>query len=556
VREWWRRKSVVSNRTYTSLFRIFTRISLCVLLASCASLKAPPFDDYIGPVRQPSTSDTPTRETKPFQVDVAPPKPIPEGAIEVTVEESILLALENNRSLRVERFNPSIRRTFEDEERAVFDPVITGDLSGSRERSEVRSGTTGKITEARRSRTAAELGISQFFPTGTEAGIDLSTERTWSDLYSDQHVTRAGLTLIQALLRGVGIDVNLANLRQARLDTFDSQYEFRGFTESLVALVEKTYWDYTLAERQIEIVSVSLKLAEQQLRETEERVTIGKLAEIELAAAQAEIAERRVNLINARNTLATTRLRLLRLLNPPSTNLWDREIILHDEPVIPDVRLDDVESHVKVALRMRPDLNQARLGVQRGDLEIVKTKNGLLPVMDLFITLGKTGYADSFGSSVSDLDDDGYDISGEISLAYPLRNRDARARHRRAMLSRDQTMEAVDNLAQLVQVDVRTAYIEVKRFKEQVAATTAARKLQEEKLRAETEKFRVGRSTTLLVAAAQRDLLVSQISEIRAVVNYLKAFVDLYQLEGSLLERRGISAPGREPVDLSVHQKR
>jgi hypothetical protein len=32
------------------------------------------------------------------------------------------------------------------------------------------------------------------------------------------------------------------------------------------------------------------------------------------------------------------------------------------------------------------------------------------------------------------------------------------------------------------------------------------------------------------------------------VVNYIKALVELYRLEGSLLERRGIFAPGREPV--------
>ena len=518
-------------------------------------MKTIPYDDHIGPVRQQSTSDMPKEGMKPFQVDVSPPKLMPEGPIEVTIEEAILLTLENNRSLRVERFNPSIRRTFEDEERAAFDPLITGGLSGSRERSEERSGTTGKITEARRSRTAAGLGISQFFPTGTEVGVDLSAERTWSDFSSDQHATRAGLTVTQALLRGLGLKANLASLRQARLDTFVSQYELRGFTESLTALVEEIYWDYALAQRQIEIVTVSLKLAEQQLRETEERVKIGKLAEIELAAAQAEIALRRVALINARNALATTRLRLLRLLNPPGTNLWNRGIILKDHPSVPDVWLDDVESHVEVALRMRPDLNQARLGVQRGNLEIIKTKNGLLPVLDLFITLGKTGYADSFGGSVSDLDGEGYDISGEIILAYPFRNRDAQARHRRATLSRTQAIEAVDNLAQLVQVDVRAAYIEVERAKEQVTATTAARKLQEEKLRAETEKFRVGRSTTLLVAAAQRDLVASQISEIQAVVDYLKALVELYRLEGSLLERCGISAPGHEPVDLSIQRK-
>lgn len=544
-----------SDKLYGRLIGILSLISLCVFFTSCSFMKTGPYDDYIGPVPQPPTTDAPKIGTKPFQPDATPPKPTPEGPIEVTIENAILLALENNRSLHVERFNPSIQHTFEDQERAVFDPEITGGLSGTRERSETRSRTTGKITEARTSETAAELGISQFFPTGTEVGVDLSTDRTWSDLYSDQHATRAGLSVTQALLRGVGLKANLASLRQARLDTLASQYELHGFAESLIARVEETYWDYTLAQRQIEIVTVSLELAEQQLRETEERVKIGTVAEIELAAAQAEIALRQVNLINARNVLATTRLRLLRLLNPPGPKLWDREIILRDRPVVPEVILDEVESHVDVALLMRPDLNQARLEVQRGDLEIVKTKNGLLPVLDLFITLGKTGYADSFGDSVSDIDGKGYDISGGISLAYPLRNREARASHRRAILDRTQAMEAVDNLAQLVQVDVRGAYIEIQRAKEQVTATTASRKLEEEKLRAETEKFRVGRSTTLLIAGAQRDLVISQIAEVRAVADYLKALVNLYLLEGSLLERRGISAPGREPVDLSNQRK-
>ena len=55
------------------------------------------------------------------------------------------------------------------------------------------------------------------------------------------------------------------------------------------------------------------------------------------------------------------------------------------------------EAAVQRALKLRPDLREARLGVQRGDLELVKTKNGLLPRLDLFVSLGKTGYADSFG---------------------------------------------------------------------------------------------------------------------------------------------------------------
>ena len=151
---------------------------------------------------------------------------------------------------------------------------------------------------------------------------------------------------------------------------------------------------------------------------------------------------------------------------------------------------------------------------------------------------------------MGDLDGNGYDARIGLTGEFPWGNRAPRAAERRARLGRSQTTEAVENLLQLAQVDVRRAHIEAQRLQERVAATAATRRLQEEKLRAETEKFRVGRSTTLLVAQAQRDLLQSQIAEVEAVVNNLKAVVELTLQDGSLLARRGIAAPGEQPVEL------
>ena len=465
--------------------------------------------------------------------------------IRITVQDAVVMTLENNRSLRVERLNPSIRRTFEDQERAVFDPTIHAKAGFSREKGHQEM--TG-FTDYKSSSVDMDVGVSKFFPMGTDLSLDLSASRSWSDRISNRYDPRVGLSVTQALLRGRGLDVNLASLRQAQLDTRYSQYELRGFSEALVAQVEETYWDYILARRQIEIFENSLKLAEQQLSETREIIKVGKLPETEMVAAQAEIALRRQELIEARNGMATTRLRLLRLLNPPGVDLWERELILLNKPIVPEVHLEDVSSHVKVALRLRPDLNQARLDIQNGDLQIVKTKNGLLPRMDLFISLGKTGYAHSFGSAIGNITDHDYDLFVGLRFEYPIRNRDPKARHERAILTKRQAQESLNNLSQLVELDVRTAYIEINRTEQQIQASKATRHLEEEKVRIETEKFRVGRSTSFLVAQAQRDLVRAQIYEIRAVVNYLKALVDLHRVEGSLLERWGIDAPGKEPV--------
>ena len=482
-----------------------------------------------------------SKESTPFaggKAEASPDITLEKGPLKITVQEAIMMTLDNNRSLRVEKLTPEIKKTLEDQENAVFSPVVEGDISLTQEQKNSQSSPARDVESGN---TDAEVGLSRFFPTGTDVEVNLSSQMSWSDLYSDFHSTRLGVSLTQSLLRERDLDYNLAKIRQARLNTRISQYEVRGFSESLVASVENTYWDYALAQRQIEIYSESLKIAETQKNEILEMIRFGKLPESELVAAMAEIAMRREGLIKAESTLEKTKLQLLRLLSPPVKNRWGQEITLTDQPAVPDAKMDTVDVHVALALARRPEIGQAQLEIDRGEIEIVRTKNGILPKMDLFITLGKTGYAGSFGNSTRDIDENSYDASAGITFEYPFSNKAAKALHRNAALTKKQSEEAMENLKELAEVDVRSAYIEVTSSKKQIEATEATYTLQEEKLRIETEKFRFGKSTTLLVSQAQRDLLESRIAKTKAVITYLKSFVDLYRLEGSLLERRGIS---------------
>jgi len=521
-----------------------------VLLSSCLSVDPEPYSDYIGPATGGDLLKDQQKLPVHKPVD-ANNTTITKGPLEIGIQKAILLAMENNRSLVVERMNPEISRTFEKEELAVFDPVLDAEVSNSRS---VADRLTRAVSSAESSILDSVTGLvslGKLLPTGTALELQGSTSYTDISLYSDTFTaTRLGVSVTQALLQGMDIRANLARVNQARIEALISEYELRGFMEILVENVESKFWDYALAQRQIEIYTNSLNLAEKQMDEVQERINIGQLAETELAAAQAEVALRRENLINARSDLAKERLNLLRLLNPSENVNWNRDIILEYETSLPSIELDNVEQHVQVALKMRPDLNQARLQIQQGELEVIKTKNGLLPKMDFFIAFGRTGYADTFNRSTNNIFGDSYDVTGGLIFEYPPISRGARARHSRAVISRQQLLEALKNLNQLVQVDVRSAYIEATRAREQIAATAATRNFQEEKLRTETEKFRVGKSTSLLVAQAQRDLLASQIAEIQAFANYLKALVALYKMEGSLLQRRGISAPGIKPVSL------
>jgi outer membrane protein TolC len=463
--------------------------------------------------------------------------------LNITVSDAIFMALENNRSLLVERINPSIQETFEDEERAVFDPILNATGSVLQNDSRLLNSSGRYEDHSASSVFQGSVSLKEFFPSGTFVEVGTVTKKTNSDQYNEPYATtRLGLTVTQSLLQGKGTHVNTARLRQSRLETDITRYELRGFSESLLAQVEYTYWDYALSLRQMEIVEESLKLARQQISETEEMIKVGKMAEAELAALEAEAAAQQQGLIDAGSTLESNRLRLIRLINPPGNNPWEREITLVHPPTLPEIRYDDIGVHVALSMKMRPEINQAKLDIQKNDIEIVRTRNGLLPRMDLFITLGKSGYADSFSGSVGDIKEESYDMMMGLNFEYPIFNRKGSAQQRRAVLNRDKAKAALDNLEQIIELDVRSAYIDLHRTKEQISASTATRKFQEENLRTETEKFRVGRSTNLLVAQVQRDLLQSRINEVSSIVNYLKAIVYFYRMEGTLLEHRNITA--------------
>lgn len=470
--------------------------------------------------------------------------------LSLSVENAVFLALRQNRALSIQQLRPLITGTFEATERAVFDPVLFAEASHSGDRVVRQLVEVEEVDLVTSDRDLLEAGVRQQFPTGTQVELSLRSVRSGSSrLEDDQFSARAGITLTQALLRGARMESNLARLRQAELDTLASEYELRGFAEALVADVERAYWDFVLASRRTEIFAEALAVAEQQLSDTRSRIRVGQRAETEETAALAEMALRRQGLINARAQQATARMRLLQLINPVGAS-WDTRIELDQRPEISTTVLDPVDLYIRLARQLRPDLNESRIRARRGELEVIRTRQGLLPRLDLFITLGESGYADAFGRAWRDLDGLGYDYSLGLRFETPFGNRAAQAETRRARLSRQQALEAVANLAQLAALDVQTAWLEAERTREQINATRVTRELQEEVLRAEQARFAVGTGTALGLAQAQRDLLESQLEEVEAFIRHRQALTDLYRQSGTLLIRRGINAAGDEEVVL------
>lgn len=460
-----------------------------------------------------------------------------DGPIELSIEEAAVLALRNNRDLAVEQLVPVITGAYERIERGVFDPEMFAEFEYAEETASEIDRGTGQQFSVDSNETEAVAGVRQGLPSGTDVELSVAQRRDISNRAPEQQDARLGLTVTQQLLRGAGPAVNLARVKQAELDTRASLYELRGYAESLLAQVESTYWRYTLSLERIAIYQESLDIARRQRDEVEQRIEVGALAKTEGAVARAEVALREQALIDARSDLEAQRLQLLRLINP--SQVFERVLRLTTGPELEAKPISDLGDRLRLAERMRPDLSEARLRLEQRRLETIITRNGVLPRLEVFMALGKTGFDSTIRDSFRALDEDTYDLAAGVRFSQLLGNDAAEARNEAAFLSRRQSAEAVDNLRQLIQLDVRLAANEVERSRQQIQASQTTRILQEDTVWAEQERYAVGSSTALLVAQAQRDLLEAQIAEVEAVIAYRLALIDLYVAEGSLLERRG-----------------
>ncbi len=531
-----------------SLMAVFVTVVAPILLSACSVSMSKSFRDYFSPTSsrvQPDISSV--YSAAPF----VPPGlgPSPGGRLEVSLSEAILTGLSNNKSFEVQKFKPPITGVSEEVERAVFDPLAKVDIEANRKKSD-----QAKISRGFKVSTS----VTELLPTGTTLELMLGTEYikdeldtlgsasevATTDAVKDSKYwnTLSTISINQALLRGAGLQANLANLRKARIDTQISMYELTGLAQALASDIEKAYWDYLLALIRVDIQERSLEVSSRLVRETRQRIAEGQKAEYEIYSFLAQESSTRQALEDAKRVSEKSRITLLRMISPPSFDLWNRKLRLLTKPEMPTDPVDDIASHIQVAMRMRPDLNQARLEEQKGNLEVVRTKNGLLPKLDAFIMLGRSGYAKNFDLSVNDYGSGsgGLDYTARIQFEFPPLNRKARADYNKSVLDVAKSRQAIDNLVQLAQQDVLLAYVEIQRAKDQIKISAETVKWQILKRDAEIEKYRLGVTSAANVTLAERETIASELSQAQARIDYLKGLTAFYVADGSLLARRGI----------------
>lgn len=484
------------------------------------------------------------------QIGAAQPPPVPPaGVVELTLKDSIVLALKNNLDIAVEGYNPQLRAQDLTGEKSVFDPSAF--LEATRADNRLPSRLQLLTAQPVLSDTwDFNVGLRQKLPTGGTYELRFNNE--WlndnSTTTINNTITNApsgflsglGVTLTQPLLKNFGFEANETNIRIASNNQAISKEQLRLRVSDVITQVQNVYVDFAFTIENLEVQRRSLRLAQDLVALNKARVRAGVAAPVEVIQAEALEAARVQDVILAEKAVQDAEDTLKVIMNLPATGGWGQEIrpsyTMTFEP-----KTLNLDESIQKAIENRYEYKSAKLDIDNRDLSVRLTRNQLLPDLSLAGGVSTNGFGTSYDNNMSNLGSgDFISYSVGVILTVPLGNRGPQASYIKAKLTADQARTSLKNLELQIVQQVREGVRRVEANGKRVEANRAARVLAEEQLRVEQRRLEAGVTTTFNVVSFQRDLAVAQANEIRAIADYFQSLANLEKVQGTVLEANQI----------------
>ena len=481
----------------------------------------------------------------------------PSDVLRLTLDEAIRRAIENNPDLAVVRLGTEVEAARVGESRGAFAPVLSTQFGRS-------SSTTppGNLLLGERGVEIndwfSSTGVRQRVPWGSGTwSLSWDTARTTTNnpITSFDPSLQSGFqaAFSQPLLKDRNIDAARYQYAVARRNQQSSDLRLRETVVQTVAAVKEAYWTLKATRANVEVQERSLELARELARENRVRVDAGQIPPLDLVQAEAEVAQRRENLIRANTAADDSEDALRRLIvAPDDVSFWQVRLDPVEEPTAIGA-FPDVNAAVAKALNERYDLARAGHELENARTTVEFLHNQRLPDVRLETSyrgngLGGTQFlrGGGFPGSVIGSRDRGYeDALGQVfthdyptwsvglTVSYPLGRSYEAASHARAEVERRQAAQRISSLRVQAAETVRRAGRQIHSTAERVEAARAGASLATERLAAERRRFEVGLSTTFLVTQAQRDLLEAEVNLLRTTLEYESALVNFEAVQAA-----------------------
>lgn len=486
-----------------------------------------------------------------------------EKVLTLSLEDCVVKALKNNLQIAVERYNPELADVSLTRAKELFMPRF--DLNYGTQKTENPpywwiQGANTLVTKYK----DYGLSIVQQIPTGGNFSLSLTSYKSDTNQSFQLINPRFGSTLrfdfVQPLLRDFGFKVSRKEIIIAQNNIKISRRQLESTLLDTIYKVQEAYWNLVYSIENYKVKKQSLELAQDLLAKNKKEVEVGKLAPIEILNAEAVVASREADILQAEALIKKNEDVLKNVLNLPEEASLG-QIVPSDQPTYVKKEIS-LEEALKKAYEKRPDLKMKKTDIKTKELNLAVAKNQTLPGLNLNLSYWSPGISGDRllylndnpflgiivgkekGSASNSLRD-AFQLkyknwSLSLSLSIPLSNFLTKADYVRARMELEKSQLELENIKKQVLMEVKDAVREIETSAKRVEAYRVARELAEKRLEAEEKKLRVGLTTNYFVLQYQEELGTARSQEIKALVDYNLAWAKLDKALGTSLDKRHI----------------
>jgi outer membrane protein TolC len=486
--------------------------------------------------------------------------------ISLTLEDSIVRALKNNLNLAVEVFNPELAGATLALAKEAFLPSLDLNYDNQNNQEPPYWFIQGAGT-IKSKLSSYGASVVQRIPTGGNVSVSLQGYKSDTNQAFQLINPRYGSTLridfTQPLLRDFGPKVARREILVSRNNLDISRSQLETTLMNTVYLVQEAYWNLVYAIENLNVKKQSLQLARDLLAKNKKEVEVGTLAPLEVLNAEATVAQREADILQAEALIRRGEDVLKSLINPSAEgDIRALRLVPTDKPALKPAAVS-LDEALAQALERRPDIAANRTTILNSRIDLGVARNQLLPKLDLNLSYWSPGIS---GDRLIYLNNDpflGVIIGKEkgsgsnamrdatkflyrnwtvgLTLSVPLADVVGRANYALARLELDQNLARLKNQEQEIFLEVGDAVRSVETDAKRVDAYRIARELAAKRLEAETKKLGVGLTTNYFVLQYQEELANARSMEIKALVDYSLSLARLERSVGSSLRTRNIT---------------
>ena len=410
---------------------------------------------------------------------------------------------------------------------------------------------------------------SQQFITGTNAQLTFVDYRSLlnssTPTFNPSATGLLDLVVTQNLLQGFNIGVNNRDIRVARNNMKVSNLQLKLQVATTVSAALNLYWDLVSFIDAVRIKEQALATSQKLYEDDQKMVKIGSLPAVEVTRAAAQVSVSKEDLLFAQTNVQQQEIVLKNALSRNAiANAWLDDVHMVPLNPIEVPKTDEIKPLPELlpeAMANRVEIERSNINIDSQKILIKGDRNGLLPTLQAFLELTNNGLSGPVNPTYNGQNGppDTYFIGGTgnllgqifrrdfpnysagVSLTIPFRNRAAQADYVTDELQLRQAELQFQRAANQVRVDVKTALIGLQQARARYETAVDTRRLGEQSLKDEQNRFQHGVSSVTLVIQAQRDLATDQDAEVQAMSNYTHAKIAFDMAMGRTLELNHIS---------------